>query len=50
MIAKLLKIIICLPFAPFLAWFAVAKQKELGGAPYSYWEALKDCLEQIFSD
>jgi hypothetical protein len=47
MIAKILKIIFFLPFAPFLAWFAYSKQKELGGSDYPYWQAFKDVIEQI---
>ena len=50
MITKIIKILCFLPFAPFLAWFAYAKQKELGGSEYTYLQALKDCLEQIFQN
>ena len=50
MIIRIIKIIFFLPFALFVAWFAYAKQKELGGEPYSYFEALKDYIEQIIAE
>ena len=47
---KIIKAVFFLPFAPFLAWFCYSKQKDLGGEPYPYFQALKDCIEQLMAD